>query len=920
MRNVDLLIAFEADPTKPIQLPLDTEAREALFDKIKIAIVNAVDPVAINRYVKFAWEVARQESDAECEAWANWCSGLALIYRQPRAALNHFEAARAYYHRTGQTNKEGRITIGIAGLLGQMGKVSEAEEAIKFSIQSFKSNIDPRRCQAFLNYSDILGRQGRYQEMIETAHHAENLARNCNQPTVLVRALINQGYAELCIGELMRAEPVLQEALQLAHDWDLKDVEGTANIDLAYLSVSRGDLFKALRYVKMARVLFHEAQVDIELATTAIEEARLYEQLKMLPEARKAAILAAEQFACIPFTRESIEARLMAVRLALDEGRIELARNHLDKVQELIQAAPPDWQALWRGYQAHPFFQHTKAQRQKALVQADAASVKLQELAAVEKQMDVDLIAASLSASLHLSETASRYERIAIEAHERGWPAFERLACEGLARCTTPAKALRYLQRAANLVKQQRQSMPVEELKANLNGGYSRLYGRLIEAQLEDSQPGAALQTLLEAKGGLWNDLSAPPMIIEPNVNWLRARSELSAWLGRLKEAEALQEQEYIVFCSQKVEQAKAAIREMAWQRSSPRAIRPLPSLEEVFAIIPTKACVVDYLVTETKIWACIFTKEGKPNWFCLGDVETTRSIVAKLGLHIAHLRDSQTPENRLAVSKVQLPQAQRLLAQLYQQLIMPLEEWISSEAILILSPDDFLFQVPWSALWSGETCLGKNRSLILTPSIVMATLDPLTNNFRSCSPPIILGYEGKPPLKYISEETAALQNCLPDARCSLPASRRDLLVDEAPRFLHIAAHAFVNTTSPLLSHIELEDDALFLIDAFDLPLRGTELVTLSACETGVLPDRGGLLLALAGTFLCAGAKAAIASLWPVDDRATVQFMTCLYASLQNGISLPDSIQAAQRQLRQADYLHPYYWATFQPICRRLAI
>jgi CHAT domain-containing protein len=87
----------------------------------------------------------------------------------------------------------------------------------------------------------------------------------------------------------------------------------------------------------------------------------------------------------------------------------------------------------------------------------------------------------------------------------------------------------------------------------------------------------------------------------------------------------------------------------------------------------------------------------------------------------------------------------------------------------------------------------------------------------------------------------------------------------------------------------------------------------LTACETAVGSDREAL--GLAGISLQAGAQSAIASLWKVDDAATVQLIVTFYQRWQGGLSKAKALQAAQIAWLQAHqqelYSHPGYWAPF---------
>jgi CHAT domain-containing protein len=107
------------------------------------------------------------------------------------------------------------------------------------------------------------------------------------------------------------------------------------------------------------------------------------------------------------------------------------------------------------------------------------------------------------------------------------------------------------------------------------------------------------------------------------------------------------------------------------------------------------------------------------------------------------------------------------------------------------------------------------------------------------------------------------------------------------------------------------EDGILTAFEAMNLNLDNTELVVLSACETGkgeVLNGEG--VFSLQRAFQVAGATAVVMSLWKVDDQATMRLMNQFYQYwLQSG-NLRDSFERAQRTLR-ASFSHPYYWGGF---------
>jgi CHAT domain-containing protein len=100
------------------------------------------------------------------------------------------------------------------------------------------------------------------------------------------------------------------------------------------------------------------------------------------------------------------------------------------------------------------------------------------------------------------------------------------------------------------------------------------------------------------------------------------------------------------------------------------------------------------------------------------------------------------------------------------------------------------------------------------------------------------------------------------------------------------------------------------------IDLRGTQLVVLSACETGVGHLAGGTEFAgLRRALAIAGAATQVTSLWKVDDDATRALMAHYYRALAAGTDRVEALVLAQQRTANdpahPQRAHPFYWAAF---------
>ena len=109
------------------------------------------------------------------------------------------------------------------------------------------------------------------------------------------------------------------------------------------------------------------------------------------------------------------------------------------------------------------------------------------------------------------------------------------------------------------------------------------------------------------------------------------------------------------------------------------------------------------------------------------------------------------------------------------------------------------------------------------------------------------------------------------------------------------------------------EDGLLTGLEASLLNLQGTELVILSACDSGTGEVKiGEGMMSLRRAFRIAGAQTVLASHWKISDKATSRLMTEFMRRWQAGEPRTQAWREAQLSLLHSkDFSNPYFWAAF---------
>lgn len=329
-------------------------------------------------------------------------------------------------------------------------------------------------------------------------------------------------------------------------------------------------------------------------------------------------------------------------------------------------------------------------------------------------------------------------------------------------------------------------------------------------------------------------------------------------------------------------------------------------------------------------------------------------------------INDAATEFHRALARIVDIPLEQRLqdARELSALVLQPLDPWLASIRQWIVIPDGALDYVPFAALRAPdrgtEVFVAAHHDVAYTPAAWM--LDASASRGASRERALLLvadpvyqandprlAQPGNPPavprapergatdaarrdyqrLPYTAQEAEGIATQFPptqvDRLIGLQATRERLLALDWSRyrFIHFATHGIVDAQVPELSALVLSSydangnpvDGAVRVADMSLRTLHAEVVVFSACDTALgkaTPSEG--LVGISSTVLARGARAVVASLWPVSDEIGAHLMTEFYRHLlHDSMSPPAALGAAMRSVIASDgSADPALWAAFQ--------
>ena len=377
----------------------------------------------------------------------------------------------------------------------------------------------------------------------------------------------------------------------------------------------------------------------------------------------------------------------------------------------------------------------------------------------------------------------------------------------------------------------------------------------------------------------------------------------------------------------------------------SPRSIE---SEEEVRYISRKTTVLTVFLALHLKtvnIW--VLGKEGNPIFrqkeieigrehedsFTLLLDTVLKNIRAGVGIRCENrsmdkLSDDSTPSSTRDDNQTSEPSQESTdyFQPLYDAVLGPIEDLLHGDELIVV-PDGALCVAPWAAL-------RESLRIRMVPSLT--SLEVITDSpceYHSKSGALLVGDPclekvtnkwGNPiykQLKYAKMEVEMIGEILKSQPLTGEDATKEAVLQRiaSVALVHIAAHGKKETGEIVLapdprweSKPPKEEDCIMKMSDIQAVKLRARLVVLSCCHSGQGQVSSEGVVGMARAFLFAGARSVLATLWAIDDEATMMFMKSFYQQLGSGESASVALQRAMKCLRDShDFSAPKYWAPF---------
>ncbi|HTT87956.1 MAG TPA: CHAT domain-containing protein [Acidimicrobiales bacterium] len=836
-------------------------------------------------------------------------------------ALVHLRAAVQAAERAGDVNLAAEARLSLAGALVLAGNGEEAISTLDGAGASGATAVAVESQRAM-----VLAMLGRYEEALKAYRQVIPGLRRSGDRVREGRALNNRGLLHMYNGRFGLAEADLARAERLMLEIGNPTEAARFCHNRGSAAARKGDLPTAL-------ALFEEAdrrcrEVGVDQGPRGLNRARALVAAGLFHDSRQVAEEAIEQLREGGNQQDLAEGLVLLADTALLGGDPMASRAAADEAAKLFEHQKrPGWQALAEAAVARAGLAQADDHSHGPLAGlATAAAAQLEQMGLSDRAVMAHAVAGRLwlaagdfaAGVAELDRAGSKRRRGTAAGRLAAWEA------EGVARLARGDRrgAMAAMRRALAVVNDQQANLAATELRANIASHAGDAARQGLRLALDTRRASCIWQWMELHRANSLQPLPVRP----PRDEVLAAHLAELRRLGQDIAACATSGDDPAPLLGRQSE-VERQVRERAWQRggaaaaSSPagrtpapgppgRGSRP-PKLADLFDALGP-AALVEFADVDGQLHAVV-AAAGTGRHRHLGDMAEVRRELGHVRLALRRLAYGGAHAALGAGAEAQLARA---VARLDRLLMMPIAPFLGSRPVVVV-PTGELHATPWAALPtlggrpiavapSARLWLRATSNISATWTTSIATTARTASTVTGSSRPsrrrrqrtrrrtiVVAG-----PRLSGAEHEAVLIGSLHDSAEVLtgPGAEAAAVLGalEGAGIAHVAAHASFRADNGLWSSLELADGVLTVYELEQLR-RPPELVVLSACQSGLSSVRpGDEVMGLVAALLTLGAGSVVASVVPVEDRASEDLMVAFHQRLLAGDRPAAALAGAQ--------------------------
>lgn len=862
-------------------------------------------------------------------AYLEWNRGIAEITRgKLAAAIKKLDASAEIFRQLNDDYEAANTQVAKLYALAMLGKYDEAIRCGELSLKVFERHKDlAAQGKIKKNLGNLVARQGderRAERFYLAARRIFRKIENLEELTMAENSLANT-YAEL--NDFRRAERFYALALKRAKKTKMPVTEAEIEASLGNLALFRGQLDRALNFLETARRKYEALKMPHQTAIAELEIANIYLELNLTDEAAAIYEQTADKFQRLAMRGEEAVSRANSGRIAVSKMDLKAARTHLQTAARLYSLEKNQVGAATVKI-AQAKLELAAENYRKSLKIVGEIELILKKSENLRHNLSAQTIKAEALRNLNETEKAATEFKLILAAAKRyEQPNHAQIAHVALGKIAVSHNDLRLAERhfksAIKLNESIRAPLAAEEFRMSFQADKLAPFELLAKIYLAKNQFQKAFAIVEQAKARtLAENLNEDFTLTEKSNSsgvlqkkLERLREELNWFYSRLNRAdesetktlqrELIEREKQIADVMRQIESTKI---KNGTRKNSHEKISDAENFKRLQTQIGERCALIEFVCFDGVFSAFVVT-DRKINFVeNLANEAFVWKTLENLQFQFGALRYGAA--NLGAFADELKRRADFHLRTLYQTLFAPLEKYVGTRDLIIV-PTNALHYVPFHALFDGEKYIIENRRVVYAPSATVWRFLAAKRNKKSDNALLLSFADEQIPL---AEQEAKQLKKLFGAAKLLTGNKATVenFSENAKDFdvLHLACHGQFRPENPLFSSLHLADGRLTVRDVSNLKLKA-ELVTLSACETGLNKIFAGEeILGLARGFLSAGAKSLLLTLWTVNDAAAADLMAEFYEQRKNGKTSSESLQIAQKNFIKQNF-HPYYWSPF---------